>query len=131
MDRFIRFFFACAPGIAIGLWLARQLEFWWPLGAVAGAMTSYALVEWKEVIRAVPSAIDQSSDVLADWLLDATMWKARAVIWGASVSVFLSVSAISFVNAWCFANIAAGSTRYYFLMIDSSYAPLSPILKTV
>ena len=50
MEKMIRFFCACAPGIAIGLWLARQLGWWWPLGAVSGAMISYFLVEWKVVI---------------------------------------------------------------------------------
>ena len=119
MEKMIRFFCACAPGIAIGLWLARQLGWWWPLGAVSGAMISYFLVEWKVVIKAVPQALRQTFSGFSDWFMDAQMWKACGMVCLGFLSYTLSSGLFLLANAWCGSNFLDLPISKCFYMANS------------
>ena len=88
-EKLTRFFCACAPGIAIGLWSAHQLGFWWPVGALIGAMASYLLVEWKGVVLAIPKACSRATS----WQPDKELWVYRRL----AILGFLSVTSSSVV----------------------------------
>ena len=88
-EKLTRFFCACAPGIAIGLWSAHQLGFWWPVGALIGAMASYLLVEWKGVVLAIPKACSRATS----WQPDKELWVYRRL----AILGFLSVISSSVV----------------------------------
>lgn len=85
-QKFLRFFCACAPGIAIGFWIAQELGFFWPIGAGIGAMISYMLVEWKAIVYAIPEAWDRA----ISWRPDRFAWKCRGLAGLGFLSIFSS-----------------------------------------
>jgi len=97
-EKFTRFFCACAPGILIGLLLARRFGFFWPIGAVVGAMISYLLVEWKAVLTAIPQAFRR----VTSWRPNKELWEARGIIVLAFFSASLSLACLVFGSMWSY-----------------------------
>lgn len=96
-QKFLRFFCACAPGIAIGFWMAEKAGFFWPIGAIIGAGISYLLVDWKEVVLAVPKAWNKA----ISWKPDKFAWRCRGLIFLGFLSA-LSSCALFFVGGMIF-----------------------------
>lgn len=129
-EKAIQFFWACAPGIAIGLWLAPQLGLWWPVAALAGAVVSYLLVEWKTVVFAIPKAARKASPWLAERLFDGGLWRARGSLMLAWLSVFSSSTLIFLGILWfCSAMFNEPITWLMFISQESMRSfPFAPQL---
>lgn len=122
-EKLTRFFCACAPGIAIGLWSAHQLGFWWPVGAVIGALVSYLLVEWKENASAAARAYGK----VASWQPDRVLWRYRGLIILGFLSMASSCSVLILGSIWL--NSHMGPTSFF----DSSLndIPKTPLFSVV
>lgn len=130
-EKLVRFFCACAPGIAVGLWLASQLGFWWPLGALVGAVVSYVLIEWKVAVLAIPKAYSRATS----WQPDKELWYYRRLAILGFLSITSSCVVLSLGTLWLdsyvgpsgfFSNIAVYAIPkkilFFVVMINSGIA---------
>lgn len=104
LQKFLRFFCACAPGIAIGFWIAQKLGFFWPIGAIIGASLSYLLVEWRVVVLAIPKAYDKATS----WQPDKELWRYRGLAVIAFLSVISSCAVLFLGVIWLDSHVVLG-----------------------
>lgn len=128
-EKAVRFFWACAPGIAIGLWLAPQLGLWWPIAALAGAVVSYLLVEWKAVVLAIPKAARKASPWFADRFLVWEVWKARGGAILAFLAVFSSSAIIYLGMVWMSSYLLSMPMENLVFISESAMINFPPVAK--